>query len=409
MMSDASIRAPRLRAAVFAALALAVSVFPGCAEDPTVRSVVVQRQDLVQYLTTNGRIEPIEESAITAPVAGRVTSTPIGRGSRVVQGAIVATIDDENARSELDRAKARLAGSKAELAQAEKGGAASETADIEARLDAARRAEARALQRVASLERLVGKQAAPRIELEQARAELSEHQAGREAAERQWELRADPQERKLAAARVSEAAAATRAAERRLQASEVRSSAPGVLYALTVRPGDYVERGAVIARVGKLDSVRVVVFVDEPELGRVKAGATVVLLADAYPDQSWEGHVDTLPTRIVSLDTRRVGEVLCTVDNPEGRLIPNLTVNARIQSGGTKNALTVPREAVVEEDGATYLWLLDDRRTARKQAVELGIRTASEAEVRSGVSEGDEVLLPGGLELQPGQRIRTEL
>ena len=80
------------------------------------------------------------------------------------------------------------------------------------------------------------------------------------------ELRADPEQRRLAAARVSEAAAAARSAERRLRASVVRSPAEGVLYALEVRPGDYVDRGAVIARVGQLDAVRVVVFVDEPEL-----------------------------------------------------------------------------------------------------------------------------------------------
>ena len=407
-MSDASVRAPRFKAEV-AALTLAVGISLGCTEDLAIRSVVVQREDLAQYLTTNGRIEPIDDSGITTPVGGRVTSTPIAKGSRVSQGAVVATIEDKDARSELEQAKARLAAAEAELAKAEMGGAASETEDIKTRLETARRAETRALERVASLERLVGKQAAPRIELELAQAELSEHQADREAVERQWDLRADPQERKLAAARVSEAAAATRAAERRLQASQVRSPAPGVLYALTVRPGDYVERGAVIARVGKLDRVRVVVFVDEPELGRVKQGATVVLEADAYPSRPWEGRVDRLPTRIVSLDTRRVGEVLCTVDNSEGRLIPDLTVSARIETGRVKNSLTVPREALAQEGGAVYLWLLDDSRTARKQPVELGLRTASRVEVRSGVSDGAEVLLPGGVELQPGQRVRAGL
>ena len=59
----------------------------------------------------------------------------------------------------------------------------------------------------------------------------------------------------------------------------------------------------------KFRRVRVVVFVDEPELGRVQLRAPVKISADAYPDQTWEGEVDRLPTEIVSLETRRVGDV----------------------------------------------------------------------------------------------------
>ena len=406
-MLTASNRVGRLGPVI--ALAAVAAVSFRCGERPVVRSVPVERRDLVQFLTTNGRVEPTEDYAISAPIAGRVRTTPVEKGGRVSRGAVVATIEDESARTDLDQAQARLRAAEAESAQAEHGGPAAETADIEARLKAARRADERARGKVASLERLVAGQAAPRIELNEARAALSEREADLAAIQKQWELRADPEQRRLAAARVSEAAAAARSAERRLRASVVRSPAEGVLYALEVRPGDYVDRGAVIARVGQLDAVRVVVFVDEPELGRVKQDARVILEADAYPEQSWEGRIDRLPTRIVSLDTRRVGEVICTVENHQGLLIPNLTVSARIESGAVKSALTVPREAVVEQDGQSYLWLHAEGETARKQAVELGLRTASLVEVRAGVAEGDRVLLPGGPPLEPGQKVRAEM
>lgn len=381
----------------------------GCGERPAVRSVPVERRDLVQYLTTNGRVEPAKDYAITAPIAGRVRTTPVEKGGRVSKGSVVATVEDQSTGTELAQAKARLRAAEARLAQAEHGGTVAETADIEARLKAARRAEEQARRVVASLERLVRARAAPRVELDQARAALSEREADSEALAKQRELRTDPEQRRFAAARVSEAAAAVRSAERRLRASAVRSPAEGVLYALDVHPGDYVERGAVIARAGKLDAVRVVVFVDEPELGRVKQGARVVIGADAYPEQSWEGRIDRLPTRIVSLDTRRVGEVICSVENRAGRLIPDLTVSAQIESGVVKGALTVSREAVVEQDGQTYLWLHDDGETARKQVVELGLRTASWVEVQSGVDEGDRVLLPGEPPLQSGEKVRAEM
>ncbi len=409
VVRNTSSRVGRIGSVPVMALTAILGAALGCGERPAVRSVPVERRDLVQYLTTNGRVEPTEDYAISAPIAGRVRTTPVEKGGRVSQGAVVATIEDESARTDFDQAQARLRAAEARSAQADHGGPAAETADIKARLQASRRAEERARLKVASLERLVAGEAAPRIELDQARTALSEREADLAAGKKQWELRVDPEQRQLAAARVSEADAAARSAESRLRASAVRSPAEGVLYSLEVRPGDYVERGAVIARVGKLDAVRVVVFVDEPELGRVKQDARVVLEADAYPEQSWEGRIDRLPTRIVSLDTRRVGEVICTVENHEGFLIPNLTVSAQIESGAVKGALTVPREAVVEKDGQSYLWLHAEGETARKQAVELGLRTASLVEVRSGIGEGDRVLLSGGPPLQPGQKVRAEM
>ena len=393
--------------AATALLAAAAGLFWGCAEDPAVPSFRVQRQDLTRYLTTNGRVEPLEDYPISAAMGGRISATPVAKGARVVRGTVVAAMEDDDARLQWEQAKARLAGAEAELAQADRGGRAAETADIEARLEAARREENRAREEAASIERLAGRQAASRAALRQARAALSARETDREILEKRWGLRVDPEQRRQAAALVSEAAAAARSAERRLQEFVMRSPANGILYTLSVRPGDYVERGAVIARVGQLDAARIVVFVDEPELGRVKRGAAVILSADAYPDQRWEGRVDRLPTRIVLLDARRVGEVLCTVDNPEGLLIPDLTVSARVESGGVRDALVVPREALAQKDGETYLWLLDDGRTARKQAVQVGLRTESRAEVRSGIDEGDEVLLPGGLALQPGQKVRA--
>jgi HlyD family secretion protein len=112
-----------------------------------------------------------------------------------------------------------------------------------------------------------------------------------------------------------------------------------------------------LARVGEVDPARVLIFVDEPELGRVKLGDRVTLLADAYPGQEWECQADRLPAGVVALETRRVGEVRCTVENRDGKLIPNLTVNVRILSATAENVLTLPREAVFRQDGQTFVWV----------------------------------------------------
>ncbi len=78
--------------------------------------------------------------------------------------------------------------------------------------------------------------------------------------------------------------------------------------------------------------MKVTVYVDEPDLGRVAEGMPVAITWDARPGQKWFGHVDKLPTEVIALGTRAVGEVTTIVDNPSHGLLPGVTVNATIIS-----------------------------------------------------------------------------
>ena len=53
---------------------------------------------------------------------------------------------------------------------------------------------------------------------------------------------------------------------------------------------------------------------------------------DALPGHQWKGEVDKLPTQIVPLGTRQVGEVGCVIENPDRDLLPNANINADIQA-----------------------------------------------------------------------------
>ena len=73
--------------------------------------------------------------------------------------------------------------------------------------------------------------------------------------------------------------------------SVVRAPIAGVVYGLAVQPGAYRRPSArLIANVGRLDRVRVRVYVDEPELGRVAVGQPVTIRWQALPGKEWNGH-----------------------------------------------------------------------------------------------------------------------
>src|SRR5205814_3029488 len=121
-------------------------------------------------------------------------------------------------------------------------------------------------------------------------------------------------------------------ARRRLSQGIIRSPMSGIIYNLSVRPGAYVTPGGLIANVGRLDKLRVRVYVDEPELGRVAVGQPVTITWEGLPGQTWNGTVEKLPTEIVTLGTRQVGEVLCSIDNPGQKLVPGTNVDVKIRT-----------------------------------------------------------------------------
>jgi HlyD family secretion protein len=104
----------------------------------------------------------------------------------------------------------------------------------------------------------------------------------------------------------------------------------------------------------------------------------------------WQGTVTTLPSTVVNRGSRVVGEIFCQVDNSEHLLLPNINVSTTIIATSKQNALTVPREAVREENGHNYVYVVQDNRLRRRD-VKLGITKLTRVEVLSGISENDTV------------------
>jgi HlyD family secretion protein len=385
---------------------LTISTF-GCSETVEVRYVHPRRQDLASHLTTNGRIEASNDSALYAETTGRIAQLAVKEGNRVRQGDLVATIDDREARASLEQAEARVAAARAQLATVEKGGSPAQTAELKDQLDRARRKREKLQQDVDALGRLVEQQAVPATQLEAARRELADTQSEIALLETKLEVRISADERAQAEASVREAQAAVTLARQKAGSASLRSPIAGVVYSIPVRSGAFIGPGALVARVGVVDPARVLIFVDEPELGRLQLGEKVTLTADAHPGQQWECEVDRLPSEVVALETRRVGEAWCTAGNADGKLIPNLTVNARILTGLSPNALTLPREAIVRENGQTLVWVVNEQQIVERRPVILGLSSATQVEVSGGVAESDRVLLPGTQPLVAGQTVRA--
>jgi HlyD family secretion protein len=394
-----------LFAALILILALAWWFYRQRNAPPKVPFAKVTRGTLVSSVITNGKVEPMEWAAVVAEAAGVVEAFHAERGAHVKRGDTLVELGAQEARSALATAEARCTQARAELEVVERGGRTLELAELDGDLDRANMELDAAGKERASLERLAEKQAVTRQEASEAVRRVERAQLQIQQLKKKRAALVDQADRTAAQAKLGEAETAVELARRRLEKSVIRAPMSGVTYEAAVRTGSYLNPGDLVAKVGRTDKVRVRVYVDEPELGRVASGMPVTITWDALAQRRWEGTVERMPSEISAWGTRQVGEVVCLIDNQARELLPGTNVNAEILSRVAENALSIPREALRRESNESGVLLLQgDAVVWRKVAV--GVSSITRVQVMDGLAEGDAVALPGDAALVSGARVK---
>jgi HlyD family secretion protein len=194
--------------------------------------------------------------------------------------------------------------------------------------------------------------------------------------------------------------------QEKIDSARVASPLNGTLYSLPVHVRDFVHTGDLLAEIADLSQVRVRAFVDEPELGHLQPNQAVAVTWDALPDQTWSGHTETLPQQVVARGARNVGEVLCGISNDKMTLIPNTTVDVRIELASRSNVLLVPRNAVQTDGGRRYVFTVDQGRLHRKE-IKTGASNDTDFEVVSGLTDSESVALPGDVPLKDNAAVQV--
>jgi HlyD family secretion protein len=316
-------------------------------------------------------------------------------------------LDSGEAKADLVAAQTRVAQVRNELDVLQHGGREGDLTGIASDIDRARLDLASAQKDYDALSRLASKQAATAFEVSQAKDRVDRAQAQIRALEQRRASLVAPQDKTSAEARLHDAEAAVALAEDRIRKSVFRAPIAGTVYQFDLRPGAYLNAGDLVATVGNLSRVRVKVYVDEPDLGRVAKNMPVTITWDAMPGKQWHGTVDRTPTQIIALGTRQVGEVLCLIENHDGDLLPGTNVNAEIQSQVADSALTVPKETSLHEGAETGVFVLNGQSVAWKKITQ-GLANAARTQVNA-LSEGDEVALPTDKPLKDGMLVHPQL
>lgn len=360
---------------------------------PEIPFAKVNRETIVSALTTNGKVEPLQWASARTETAGLVRRTMVQRGQKVKVGTALVQLESAPIHSELAGAEARVAQVQADLQTLNQGGRAAEIATINASLDAAKQELAAAQREYDVNVRLQSKNAIAPVEVTTARERLDKARLQIQSLEQRRGALVSGPDRRAAEARLREAQASVAAARDKLGMTLVRAPLEGTVYQFDIKPGAYLNAGDLVANIGKLEVVRVIVYVDEPDLGRVEVHMPVMITWDALPGRQWTGVVERKPTQVIALGTRQVGEVGCVIGNPDLDLLPGTNVNAEIRSKVVENALSIPNSALRRNGSRTGVYVLAGDRIEWRD-VKLGVASVVRSQVVNGLQEGDSVVLP---------------
>lgn len=302
---------------------------------------IVRPQRLTDGITTVGNLLPDEEVDLSFETSGKIVAINFREGTAVKKGDLLAKVNDQPLLAQLRRYEAQL-----------------------------KLAEDRVYRQSALLE----KDAVSQEAYEQARTELATLNADIDIVKSNIAL------------------------------TELRAPFDGVIGLRNVSEGAYASPNVVVAKLAKIQPLKIDLFVPERYANQIKPGTKLSFTVDGQ-QATFQGAVYATESKI-DLATHTFA-VRAHYSNAQGRLLPGRFVTVQIRLHDIPDAIAVPTEAIVPEMGVDKVYLC---KGGRAHAVEVttGLRTDAEIQILEGLSVGDTLITSGTLQLREGLPVKLD-
>lgn len=188
----------------------------------------------------------------------------------------------------------------------------------------------------------------------------------------------------------------------KLAKTEIIAPFGGVAGLRQVSEGAYVAAGTDIARLEKIDQLKLDFRIPEVLLSRLRGGQLVRIGVDAYPDANFSGTIYAIEPA-VDEQTRTV-QVRARVANTELKLRPGMFARVRLQLEVREKAIWVPEAAIVPRGQESFVYRVSKGKVELVK-VRTGLRKPGEVEVHEGIAAGDLVVTDGIQKIGPGSPV----
>ncbi len=364
------------------------------ANAPTVAVVKVARKDLVSSLQIASEFLPYQEISVYAKVSGYIKELHINWGTHVAQGQLLAVLEIPELQQQLELDQASVGRSEQDVARAQEELARAQSAYTVTHLTYSRLANVQKTR-----PELVAQE-----EVDVAQGKDLEASAGVSSAKDGF---AGSQQELLGA----------KAALDRDKAlySYARITAPfdGVVTEMDAYTGALLPAGTsstkgaqALCHLSQNDLLRLVIPVPESAVPDVRIGTSVQVHVPVLA-KVFQGTVARFSDQ-VDLSTRTMHAEI-DVPNANFEIVPGMYAEASLVLKQKHNALAVPVQAVDRQTGRVLVFVVDKNNTIQERQVQLGIETPDDAEVLSGLAEGDLVVVGDRSQLRSGMTVQPKV
>jgi cobalt-zinc-cadmium efflux system membrane fusion protein len=177
------------------------------------------------------------------------------------------------------------------------------------------------------------------------------------------------------------------------------SPGPGVVIEREMSKGEVIEAGKKVATISDLSTVWVLLNIHEKDLAKVKQGTSVKIHTESYPGEVFAGKVAYIGD-VVDPQTRTV-PLRVEVPNPRALLKPGMFATAEVVTGtSSTEAIMIPSSAIQKIQGKPAVFVQEKDGSFAKRKLELGREFGNSVEVKSGLKEGEQVVITGAFTLK---------
>ena len=314
------------------------------------RPPIKVKTSTVQTTTCNGEqsysgtIEEVTGATLSFPIAGTVEQLHVSTGQRVAKGTLIASVNESSLRSAHDATVAML-----EQAQ-----------------DAYSR-----------MKQLHDNNSLPEIQWVDVQSKLRQAQSSEQIA------------------------------RKALSDGKLYAPFSGVISEKQIERGQNVLPGQPIVKLVNIAQVNVNIPVPENEISKITKGQAVVVSVPALNNRSFVGRI--AEKGVAANPLSRSYEVKARIDNPSGELMPGMVCSLSFDNAeNTSAAIIVPAETVqIDEDNNKFVWTVKDGK-ASKKVIEIGTVTATGVIVKSGLADGDNIIIEGQQKVSEGTTVTLE-
>ncbi len=192
--------------------------------------------------------------------------------------------------------------------------------------------------------------------------------------------------------------------KRLLQDTRIVAPLSGIVGARSISPGQVISKNTTLTWLVDLELVKAEFNVPERFIGEIKQGRPVELAVAAYAKEKFKGEIYFIAPQVDP--ATRTMLVKARIPNADHKLKPGMFANFDLTLTLRQDAIVIPESALMAMGERTAVYVIGPDGTAQMRPVKVGLRTANQIEITSGVEAGEKVITEGLQKVRPGGAVK---